>query len=145
MARIEVEQLLDAPPAVVWEDIRDIASHVEWMADAESITFTSGHHEGVGVEFDCATRVGPFRLTDRMETTEWVEAEVMGVRHTGMVTGEGRFTLRPVGADRTRFTWAERLHFPWWMGGPLGAIVGSRVLRLVWRRNLGRLAERFEN
>jgi hypothetical protein len=63
----------------------------------------------------------------------------MGVRHEGLVTGEGRFTLSAVDGDRTAFAWAESLRFPWWMGGPVGGAAGAPVLRAVWRRNLTRL------
>ena len=68
----------------------------------------------------------------------------MGVRHTGIVTGEGVFTLRPRRGGQTRFTWSERLHFPWWMGGPVGAWLSVPVLTAVWRRSLRNLAARFE-
>jgi hypothetical protein len=127
----------------VWDDLRDISSHVDWMEDAVSITFAGDHRAGVGTTFDCVTKVGPLRLVDRMEITEWEPSRRMGVRHVGVVTGEGRFTLGPAGLGRTRFTWEERLAFPWWLGGPLGAAVGTPVLRLVWRRNLRNLARRF--
>ena len=61
----------------------------------------------------------------------------MGVRHVGMVTGTGEFTLVPVdGGLRTQFIWQERLVFPWWMGGPVGATIGGVFLRLIWKRNL---------
>ena len=63
----------------------------------------------------------------------------MGVRHEGLVTGEGRFTLTAVGEGRTEFAWAERLRFPWWMGGPVGGAIGAPVLKAIWRRNLRRL------
>ena len=72
-----------------------------------------------------------------MEITEWRTGRSMGVRHTGLVTGTGRFTLRRVdarGAPATRFTWSERLRFPWWLGGPVGGVVGGRVMKVVWRR-----------
>ena len=143
MTDIRVETVLDAPPDVVWADVRTIATHADWMHDAESITFTSDHHEGLGATFDVATKVGPIRLTDRMEITEWIDEEVMGVRHVGVVTGVGRFTLTPFGTDKTRFVWAETLTFPWWLGGPLGGLVGGQILKLIWKRNLKGLAARF--
>jgi hypothetical protein len=60
----------------------------------------------------------------------------MGVEHTGVVTGTGRFTLRRNGRDGTTFAWDEELRFPWWLGGPVGELVGGRVLAAIWRRNL---------
>ncbi len=106
------------------------------MADAAAITFTTPQTSGVGTRFDCLTKVGPIRLTDRMEITEWRDGKLMGVRHVGLVTGTGRFTLTKARGGRTRFTWDERLRFPWWMGGPLGGIVGGRIMKRIWRRNL---------
>ena len=140
MSGIEVSIIIDAPPTAVWASLQDIASHIDWMHDAEAIRFTSDATAGVGTTFDCDTKVGPLRLTDRMEITEWADAEAMGVRHVGVVTGTGRFTLRPVGTHHTEFTWNEHLTFPWWMAGPLGARVSSPVLTRIWRRNLRALA-----
>lgn len=144
MARIRVSRTIDATPRQVWASLRDVGSHIEWMADAEEIRFRTKRREGVGTEMECDTRVGPLRLTDVMEITEWSPRRAMGVRHTGLVTGTGRFTLRRVRGGRTRFTWRERLRFPWWMGGRLGAVLGAEVLRLVWRANLRRLASLVE-
>ena len=112
-----------------------------------SIRFQTDQTRGVGTEFLCDTKVGPIRLTDRMEITEWtpavdaadgIEAQVgrMGVRHTGIVTGSGVFTIEPIGTG-TRFTWSEKLDFPWYLGGRLGEIIGGKlVLGPIWRRNL---------
>ena len=144
MARIVVSTVIAAPPAVVWSDIEDVASHVGWMADAVAIRFLGDRHAGVGTLFECDTRVGPFTLTDVMEITEWEPARRMGVRHVGVVTGDGVFTLRSRRGGRTRFTWRERLTFPWWLGGPFGAVIGGEVLRLVWQRNLHNLKRLVE-
>ena len=119
--------------------MRHVERHADWMHDAVAIRFTSRSTSGVGTTFDCDTRVGPFRLTDEMEITRWSPRRAMGVRHVGMVTGNGRFTLKKLSGGRTRFTWKERLFFPWWMGGPFGAVVGGEVLRLIWARNLREL------
>jgi carbon monoxide dehydrogenase subunit G len=144
MARVRVVTMLDATPEAVWADLADVASHVDWMADATEIRFLTDQTTGVGTRFECDTKVGPLRTTDEMEITEWEPGKAMGVRHTGVVTGTGRFTLKKARGGRTQFQWKERLVFPMWLGGPVGAFVAKPVLRWVWRRNLARLAQRFE-
>src|SRR3954454_688866 len=139
MARIRTRVDIDAPPAEVWRAIEHLESHVDWMEDALAIRLTSRRRRGVGTTFDCDTKVGPLRLTDQMEITRWSDRRAMGVRHVGLVTGTGQFKLRRARRGRTRFTWEERLSFPWWMGGPVGGVVGGWVLRRVWRRNLANL------
>lgn len=145
MVAITVEIELDAPPSVVWSDVQNISSHVLWMVDAEAIWFTSASTAGVGTSLECETRIGPFRLTDVMEITDWVENETMGVRHTGLVRGVGAFTLSPIAGGRTLFRWAEELSFPLWLGGPVIEPFGSIVLKQIWKRNLQLLAQRFAN
>jgi hypothetical protein len=126
VARIAVGLDVDAPPNAVWEQLASIERHVEWMADAVAIEFRSEQTRDVGTTFDC---------------TEWVPGEAMGVAHTGVVSGTGRFTLVPLAGERTRVVWEEDLRFPWWLGGPLGELAGGwLVLRPIWRRNLRRLA-----
>ena len=107
----------------------------------QSITFTGDQTRGVGTQFECVTKVGPIRLTDVMVITEWEPERRMGVRHEGIVTGTGVFVIEPIDLDRrTRFTWTERLDFPWFLGGPLGeAVGGSLVMKQIWKRNLRRL------
>jgi uncharacterized protein YndB with AHSA1/START domain len=136
MGRIRVSTVINASPAQVWEEVRHIDRHVDWMADAESITFRTRQRSGTGTAFDCVTKVGPIRLTDKMAITAWRARREMGVRHEGLVTGVGRFTLSRRGRGRTRFTWDERLEFPWWMGGPAGGVVGGLLMRQIWKRNL---------
>ncbi len=145
MARVVVSVTIDAPRPQVWAGVRDIASHVDWMADAVAIRFTSARHDGVGTTFDCDTKIGPLRLTDKMEVTEWIDESAMGIRHVGVVTGTGRFTLAKTDLGHTRFTWDEALTFPWWMGGAAGGSVGKLVLRQVWKRNLRRLKQVIES
>ncbi len=116
--KIRVGITIDAPVATTWRVVEPIERHVEWMADAESIRFTGAQTRGVGTAFDCVTKVGPLRLTDRMTVTEWEPGRPMGIEHRGVVTGRGRFTLRRRRGGRTRFTWDERLTFPLVDGRP---------------------------
>ena len=137
--KIKVAVMIDAPPEVVWRTVEQIERHVDWMTDAQSITFTTESHRGEGTEFDCVTKIGPLRTTDRMIVTQWTPRRAMGIKHQGVVTGWGKFTLSRKKGDLTQFTWTERLKFPWWMGGPAGALVAKPILRAVWRHNLANL------
>jgi uncharacterized protein YndB with AHSA1/START domain len=139
VARIRTRIDIDAPPAVVWRAIEDVESHVGWMDDAVAIRLTSRRRRGVGTTFDCDTKVGPLRLTDRMAITEWKPRHSMGVSHIGLVSGTGHFRLRRRRGGRTRFSWNERLSFPWFLGGPMGAAVAAPILKRIWRRNLANL------
>ena len=144
MAKIRVSTVIDATPKEVWASIEDVETHTEWMADAVAIRFLTDRTSGVGTRFECDTRVGPLGLTDVMEITEWKPRKAMGVRHVGVVTGEGVFTLKRARHGRTRFQWSEEMVFPWWMGGPLGGVVGGRILRRIWKANLRQLKARVE-
>jgi hypothetical protein len=144
--RITVAVDIDRSPEVVWADLSHIERHVEWMADAEAIEFTSEHHQGVGVTFDTTTRIGPLTTTDRMRVIEWDEGRVIGVRHEGVVTGDGWFVLEPrAGSTGTHFEWIEELHLPWWFGGRVGELIAAPLLRAFWRRNLRHLKRRLES
>jgi uncharacterized protein YndB with AHSA1/START domain len=146
VGRISVSEEIDAPRERVWRAVEPIERHVDWMVDAEAIRFESEQQRGPGTRFVCDTRVGPITLHDRMEITDWVPGERMGVRHSGVVTGTGQFELTSIDLDRrTRFTWTEELRFPWYLGGRLGERLGGRwVLARIWRRNLRRLAQLVE-
>lgn len=136
MGRIRVSTIIDASPNDVWDEVRQLDRHVIWMADAHEIDFADDRRSGVGTSFVCHTRVGPIRLKDRMVVTSWRERREIGVSHRGVVTGIGRFTITRLGSERTRFTWAEHLSYPWWLGGAVGGFFGGIVMRRIWRRNL---------
>ncbi len=143
MSSITVTTRLPVPPEAVWEDVEDLASHVEWMADAERITFRGDRTSGVGTVMDVLTAIGPLRTTDVIEITEWEPPTRMGVRHKGAVAGTGAFTIEPDGSGGSTFTWTETLHFPWFFGGSIGAWFAGPIFRWIWTRNLTRLAARF--
>jgi uncharacterized protein YndB with AHSA1/START domain len=141
MAQISVSVEIDAPVDRVWQVVESVERHVDWMHDAVAIRFQTEQTRGVGTRFLCDTKVGPVRLVDQMEITEWQPGRAMGVRHTGLITGTGHFTLTPIDLDRrTRFTWAETLVFPWWLGGPVATLIGGKfVMQRIWKRNLREL------
>lgn len=137
--------VIDAPPAEVWSVVEPVERHVDWMADATAIRFEGDQTRGVGTRFVCDTKVGPLKLADLMEITSWVPEREMGVRHQGLVTGTGRFTLTPSADGGTLFAWEEALRFPWYLGARLGEVVGGQlVLKAIWRRNLRSLKRLVE-
>ena len=141
---VVVSTIIERSPGEVWEDVRHVSSHVDWMQDAAEIRFLTDDREGPGTRFECDTKIGPFSLTDVMEITSWEDERRMGVRHVGLVEGSGEFTLTGLDSGATEFRWEEDLTFPWYLGGPLGAFFARPVLRFVWKRNLARLKQRIE-
>ena len=145
MSHIQVSTDINAPVSRVWEVVEPVERHIDWMADAVAIRFQTEQTRGVGTKFFCDTKVGPIKLVDVMTITAWEPNAVMGVTHTGVVTGTGEFTLTALSETTTRFTWTESLVFPWWLGGPIGAIVGGQiVMKAIWRRNLRKLKKLVE-
>jgi uncharacterized protein YndB with AHSA1/START domain len=144
MTQINVSVRIAAPVARVWNEAADLGSHAEWMAEAESIVFLTEQRSGTGTRMSVSTRVGPLRTKDVMEVTGWNEGHSIAVRHEGLVTGEGTFTLS-AHEDETVFTWTERLTFPWYLGGPLTARAAAPLLRRIWRNNLERFRRRVES
>jgi hypothetical protein len=144
MTRILTRVVIRAAPAVVWRLASDLAAQPDWMHDAVAIRFVSAATSGAGAVMDCVTKIGPVQLTDRMVVTEWEEGRAIAIRHEGLVSGTGRFTIEPHQAG-TRFTWAEDLRFPWWLGGPAAGATARPLLATVWRRDLSRLRQLAES
>ena len=136
--RIRGELTIAAPIEAAWAQLADIASHVAWMADAESITFTSDRTTGVGTSFECVTKVGPLKTTDKMTVTDWADGRRIGVAHTGIVVGSGVFELAAIDEGVTRLSWTEDLRFPWFLGGVVTAFAARPVLKRLWMGNLRR-------
>ena len=62
MAGIKVSRTIAASVERVWAVVEPVERHIDWMADAESITFVGDQQRGVGTKFLCLTKVGPIRL-----------------------------------------------------------------------------------
>lgn len=128
------------PHRIVWEALADLASHDEWMKDAQRIVFVTDQHMGVGTRMEVETTVGPFRTVDEMTVVAWDEGRSIEVVHTGLVTGRGTLSASRRGQD-TLVTWDEVIRFPWWLGGRLTSTLAKPVLGRIWRGNLRRLEE----
>ena len=144
MAEVTTEIVINAPPEKVWGRLSDLGSHAEWMADAESVRFLTDQRAGVGTRIEVATRLGPFRTIDVMDVVGWEEGLRIVVRHRGVVSGTGSFTLEAESQAGSRVIWREVLDLPWRLGGPVGGLVAAPLLRRVWKRNLRRLKRQID-
>ena len=141
---IRIFQEIEAPPEVVWNAISNIQTHVNWMADASKIRITSEQTQGVGTTFDCDTKVGPLRTTDKMQVTDWVPNQILSISHKGLVEGKGSFILEKPSECRTLFVWEENLDFPIFLGGKITEFIAKPVLKKIWRGNLYKLKQLVE-
>lgn len=137
---VVVSRTIARPPEVVWAYLADMEGHSRWMTDVVGMDFEGQSRRGPGTRLIVKTRVGPFRTDDILEVVEWHEGSFITVAHRGAVKGEGRLSIEPVQSG-SLVTWEESLRFPWWLGGPLGGLVATPILRRVWRRNLAALDE----
>lgn len=140
---MQVQTSIAAPIETVWEHLSDLGEHPRWMADAESLEFATDQRQGVGTRLRVMTRVGPLRVADDITISGWIENRLIAVDHHGSVSGTGRFELTGDGAGTT-LAWTENLQFPWWMGGTIGHLAASPILRRIWTGNLGRFKESVE-
>lgn len=138
---IRVEKSIQANREAVWSELANLANHASWMKDAVELEFLGAQRSGIGTRMRVPTRVGPFRTTDVLEVTGWVEGESISVDHEGLVSGSGQFILD--GDAPTVIVWEETLRFPWWVGGPVTAVFARPILRAIWAGNLRRFAAQF--
>jgi hypothetical protein len=142
--RIEISTVINKQLNVVWDEVKIMENHVNWMEDAVKIDILSENNSGLNTKMNVLTKVGPITLNDIITVTEWKEKESIGVIHEGIVTGEGVFYLTSLDESKTKFQWVEILKFPFYLGGPLGEIFGGLILKLIWKKNLKNLKEIIE-
>ena len=110
--RIETSIIINKPLDTVWQEVKVMENHVNWMEDAVKIDILSENNSGIDTKMNVLTKVGPIKLTDIITVTEWKEKESIGVIHEGIVTGEGIFYLTSLNESQTEFKWEETLKFP---------------------------------
>ena len=142
--RIKVSTIINKPLEVVWDEVKIMKNHVNWMQDAAKIDFLSVNESGIHTKMKVLTKVGPFSLNDIITVTKWEEMNSIGVVHEGIVTGEGTFYLSENDENSTKFEWIEELKAPYYLGGPFAEFCGGFVLKFIWKKNLMNLKNILE-
>src|SRR4029077_1408930 len=94
----------------------------------------SANREGVGVRLAVRTRIlGLPAFTEPVEGIGWEPPRRLVLRHGGLVSGEGTWTLTPEPGG-TRFGWTEDVGLRVPMVGEAAARLYAPVLRRLMRR-----------
>ena len=141
---ITVETIINAPLDEVWDEVSKIENHSNWMKDAVNIDFQTNSRTGVGTKIKVLTKIGPIKLYDYMTFTKWEDKSVIGVDHVGIVKGKGEMQFTKISDTSTKFSWAETLVFPFYLGGPIGEFIGKPIFNLIWKENLKNLKKEIE-
>jgi uncharacterized membrane protein len=122
-----------------WDLLVDLELQPKWMKDALSIEKLTEGPVGVGTVMRVPTQILFLRTTDHMEVTAFEPLEKWSVKHVGLVTGEGTFTLQnsSTGAG-TLVHWHERLSAPLGLLGRMGMTLFRPALRHQFHSDLVR-------
>ena len=144
MITIRVCTTIAASPELVWAAVERIESHIEWMQDAESITFRSAQHEGSARSSTASRASDPCTPRTVSSSRCGSRARRWGSRTAVRSPAKANSGCTPWGDGATQFCWEERLRFPWWLGSVAGEQAGKPVLRRLWQGNLARLKAQIE-
>jgi len=115
----------------------DWERQADWMLDADSVTVVSDRREGIGVRLAVRTRLfGVPAFVELMEVTAWEPPRRLEIRHGGLVSGMGTWTLESVDGG-TAFTWREDIE----LAVPFVGALAVRCYRPVMRALMGRAME----
>jgi carbon monoxide dehydrogenase subunit G len=141
--RFEVQAMLLADPARVWDVLSDWERQATWMPDVAWIRVV-GSERRLGARLQVRTKVFGIPLaTDDVRVTAWQPPKRLAVDHVGVVVGVGEWNLEPT-EDGTRFTWSEDFRMPPPVLGGLALWIYAPFQRSMLRRsirNLKRLVE----
>jgi carbon monoxide dehydrogenase subunit G len=144
-AELTVPVDVDAPAEAVWRAVTDWPGQGEWMLGTRVSVTGGGEGHQVGATLAAFTGVGPVGFTDTMEIVEWEPPRRCVVRHTGrVVRGDGVFEVVPLGPERARFLWTERLDLPLGALGALGWPLVRPLLRAGVAASLAKMARAAE-
>ena len=110
----------------------DFVTVTEWQPPDSGAAADSGGPAAADSATDPAT------ATPAADPATTTPAAIIGIRHAGAVTGEGRHTLTK-SEDGTLVKSVENLKLPWWMGGAIASPLTARLLRRVLWQKMRRL------
>jgi hypothetical protein len=140
VARIVADQIIAAPPQIVWDAVTDWDAQSQWVL-ATTVVSGRGDGHGVGGQLEAITGFGRFGVRDPMTVTEWDPPWRCVVEHRGdVVRGQGIIEVVALPASRSRLVWIEDLALPLGVVGRLGWPLARPMTMWGFRRSLRRFA-----
>lgn len=144
MPRVVADQIIAAPPQVVWDAVTDWRAQSDWVL-ATTVVVDQGEGRSLGGQFEAFTGFGRFGVRDPMTVTEWDPPRRCVVDHRGdVVRGRGIIEVVALPGDRARLVWIEDLTLPFGVVGRLGWPVARPATMWGIRRSLRRFARLVE-
>ena len=144
MPQLVVDQIIAAPPQVVWDAVTDWGAQSEWVI-ATTVVVGHGNGHGVGGQLEAFTGFGRLGVRDPMIVTEWNPPWRCVVEHRGdVVRGLGVIEVVALPEGRSRLVWTEDLDLPLGLVGTLGWPVARPLATWGIRRSLRSFARLVE-
>lgn len=144
MKHLELDVIIDAPPAEVFAAFTDWRGQGEWMLGT-AVEPVFGDGRGVGARLEAWSGLGRVGFLDTMVIAEWEEPRRVLVEHTGrVVRGTGAMEVLALPDGRSRFIWSEDLEPPLGVLGALGWRMLQPAFALGVRQSLSTFAELVE-
>lgn len=122
MGSLANESVTDAPLEAVFDYLADSRNIKEWFYGVHSVEPLTDQIRGLGSTYEITLNVGRL-ITARIECTEFVENELIGVRTIDSLSASTRWTFAREG-DGTRVRGEFDYTLP---GGIAGAAMGTLV------------------
>ncbi|MPZ23177.1 MAG: hypothetical protein GEU28_06455 [Dehalococcoidia bacterium] len=135
--------MIKARPEDVWAVVADLPSQPRWMTDALVVSVEAEGPYGVGTRARVPTRIAGITVNDVIEITHWDPPRLLGIRHSGLFSGQGSISIEPAGAG-SRLELNEDLRPPLGVLGMAAFRIGRPLIRRQFAANLGRLKRLVE-
>jgi uncharacterized membrane protein len=142
--RLEQQTVLDARPSDVWAYVTDPANVPRFLEGVTRWDAQGQQRLGPGARLSVRMQVGTAHLGGLIEIIEWQDGREMAWTSITGVDQRGRWRLRPVDHDRTRFLLRLTYNVPGGLLGRLTELVAARMVNRNISRSLAKLKAQVE-
>jgi uncharacterized membrane protein len=143
--RVESEIVVNAPRAVVWEEITDPANYTSFFSGITRWEVEGRKKRGCGARYRMLMRVGSAEVGGLVEVVEFEEPGDMAWTSVLGVDQRGRWRLRERGPNRTSVMFRLSYHAPGGLLGWLSDQLSAPIVRSNIHHTLENLKRHIES